>query len=47
MPYQWDEDTINWIPQVTHIAIPADAIMNGGNVRYEWDEETMNWVAQT
>jgi hypothetical protein len=29
------------------VARPADAVMNGGNVRYQWDEATVNWVAQT
>ena len=23
---------------------PADAVINGGNVRYQWDEATLNWV---
>jgi hypothetical protein len=23
---------------------PADAVINGGNVRYQWDEPTLNWV---
>jgi hypothetical protein len=26
------------------VARPADAVMNGGNVRYKWDEATVNWV---
>jgi len=34
-------DTMTWGPPVPR---PADAIMNGGNVRYQWDEEHMNWV---
>jgi len=34
-------DTMTWGPPVPR---PANAIMNGGNVRYEWDEETINWV---
>ena len=37
-------DTMTWAAPV---ARPADAIMNGGNVRYQWDEATVNWVAQT
>jgi hypothetical protein len=37
-------DTMTWAAPV---ARPADAVMNGGNVRYEWDEATVNWVAQT
>ena len=36
-------DTMTWGAPV---ARPADAIMNGGNVRYQWDEATVNWVAQ-
>ena len=36
-------DTMTWAAPV---ARPADAIMNGGNVRYQWDEVTVNWVAQ-
>lgn len=35
-------DTMTWGPPVPR---PADAIMNGGNVRYQWDEETVSWVA--
>lgn len=23
---------------------PADAVINGGNVRYKWDEATVNWI---
>jgi hypothetical protein len=34
-------DTMTWGPPVPR---PADAIMNGGNVRYQWDEATVNWV---
>ena len=34
-------DTMTWGPPVPR---PANAIMNGGNVRYKWDEETINWV---
>ena len=36
-------DTMTWAAPV---ARPADAIMNGGNVRYQWDEATVNWVPQ-
>ena len=34
-------DTMTWGAPV---ARPADAIINGGNVRYQWDEATLNWV---
>ena len=37
-------DTMTWAAPV---ARPADAILNGGNVRYQWDEATISWVAQT
>ena len=37
-------DTMTWGAPVPR---PADAVMNGGNVRYQWDETTVNWVAQT
>ena len=37
-------DTMSWAAPV---ARPADAVMNGGNVRYQWDEATVNWIAQT
>jgi hypothetical protein len=36
-------DTMTWAAPV---ARPADAIMNGGNVRYQWDEATVNWIPQ-
>jgi hypothetical protein len=36
-------DTMTWAAPVGR---PADAIMNGGNVRYQWDEATVTWVAQ-
>ena len=36
-------DTMTWAAPV---ARPADAVMNGGNVRYEWDEATVNWIPQ-
>jgi hypothetical protein len=29
------------------VARPANALINGGNVRYQWDEATVNWIAQT
>jgi hypothetical protein len=34
-------DTMTWAAPVPR---PADAIMNGGNVRYQWDEATVNWI---
>lgn len=37
-------DTMTWAAPV---ARPADAVMNGGNVRYQWDEATVNWIVQT
>jgi hypothetical protein len=37
-------DTMTWGPPVPR---PADAIMNGGNVRYQWDEASLSWVPQT
>jgi len=37
-------DTMTWGAPVPR---PANAIVNGGNVRYEWDEATVNWVAKT
>ena len=36
-------DTMTWAAPV---ARPADAIMNGGNVRYQWDEATVSWIPQ-
>jgi hypothetical protein len=36
-------DTMTWGAPVPR---PADAILNGGNVRYQWDEATVNWIAQ-
>jgi hypothetical protein len=36
-------DTMTWGPPVPR---PADAVMNGGNVRYQWDEETVSWVPE-
>jgi len=36
-------DTMTWAAPV---ARPANAVMNGGNVRYQWDEATVNWIAQ-
>ena len=37
-------DTMTWGAPVPR---PADAFMNGGNVRYQWDEATVNWIPQT
>lgn len=37
-------DTMTWGPPVPR---PANAIMNGGNVRYQWDEASLSWVPQT
>jgi len=37
-------DTMTWGAPV---ARPANALINGGNVRYKWDEATVNWIAQT
>ena len=37
-------DTMTWAAPV---ARPADAVINGGNVRYQWDEATVNWIPQT
>jgi len=36
-------DTMSWAAPVPR---PANAIINGGNVRYEWDEVTTEWVPQ-
>jgi len=36
-------DTMTWAAPV---ARPADAVINGGNVRYKWDEATVNWIPQ-
>lgn len=36
-------DTMTW---AAPIARPADAVINGGNVRYQWDETTVNWISQ-
>jgi hypothetical protein len=36
-------DTMTWAAPV---ARPADAVINGGNVRYQWDEATVSWIAQ-
>ena len=36
-----DFETMTWAAPV---ARPADAVMNGGNVRYQWDEATVNWI---
>ena len=37
-------DTMTWGAPVPR---PADAVINGGNVRYKWDEATVNWIPQT
>jgi len=37
-------DTMTWGAPVPR---PADAFINGGNVRYQWDESTVNWIPQT
>lgn len=37
-------DTMTWGAPVPK---PADALMNGGNVRYQWDEATVNWIPIT
>jgi len=34
-------DTMTWGAPVTR---PANAVINGGNVRYQWDEATVNWI---
>ena len=34
-------DTMTWAAPIPR---PADAIMNGGNMRYQWDEATVNWI---
>lgn len=36
-------DTMTWAAPV---ARPADAVINGGNVRYQWDEATVSWIPQ-
>lgn len=36
----WNEETQLWEPPFPR---PADAVINGGDVRYEWDETTINW----
>lgn len=36
-------DTMTWAAPVVR---PANALINGGNVRYQWDEAIVNWVAQ-
>tara|TARA_R110000868_G_scaffold25987_1_gene100700 strand:- start:1910 stop:2335 length:426 start_codon:yes stop_codon:yes gene_type:complete len=37
-------DTMTWGAPVPR---PADAVINGGNVRYQWDEATVNWISET
>ena len=27
------------------LALPSDAVKNGGDTKYRWDEATLNWVA--
>jgi len=34
-------DTMTWGAPV---ARPANALINGGNVRYQWDEAIVNWI---
>ena len=34
-------DTMTWAAPV---ARPANAVINGGNVRHQWDEATVNWI---
>ena len=34
-------DTMTWGAPVPR---PANAVINGGNVRYQWDEATVNWI---
>ena len=36
----WNESIHEWSPPFPR---PADAMINGGNVRYNWDETTINW----
>ena len=36
----WNESIQEWRPPFPR---PADAMINGGNVRYNWDETTINW----
>jgi hypothetical protein len=36
-----DENTCLWNAPV---AMPSDAIANGGTKRYDWDEATNNWI---
>jgi hypothetical protein len=36
-------DTMTWGAPISR---PADAVVNGGNVRYQWDEATVNWIPQ-
>jgi len=36
-------DTMTWAAPV---ARPANAVINGGNVRYQWDESIVNWIPQ-
>ena len=34
-------DTMTWGAPTPR---PANAVINGGNVRYQWDEATVNWI---
>jgi hypothetical protein len=34
-------DTMTWGAPVPR---PANAVINGGNVRYKWDEASVNWI---
>lgn len=37
----WNETEQYWEPPFPR---PADAVVNGGNVRYQWDETIINWA---
>jgi len=39
-----NEDTCVW---ESPVALPDDALENGGSVRYTWNEETQSWDAVT
>jgi hypothetical protein len=34
-------DTMTWGAPISR---PANAVINGGNVRYKWDEPTVSWI---
>ena len=38
----FDEDTCRWDAPV---ALPDDAVFNGGSIYYEWEESNTNWKA--